>query len=432
MQSYFEPSAQPDAPLQFLLFVDQRPSSQEQVRLIRSQLDRLGEAGSFELQIIDIVDQPYLAEHFRLITTPALIKIYPEPRQTLTGTNLIAQLTSWWPRWQQMAGEGLLQSEAQADAQAGAQAANLARVSPLNSPSNSPSNSRASSLSNNPSSSLPNSQMSARQSIVQATELLRMTDEIFRLNQQNEELRAQLAFKNQIISMLAHDLRNPLTAASIAIETLDRGYHPKEDQPSRLTPALITQLLKHARTQIRTIDRMITDILQAARGSTAELRIQPQPMEIGQLCRRVLDTYPTRFAAQDLQVETDIPFDLPQVYADSERLTQVLVNLLDNAIKYTPRSGRLHISILHRTTQKIQVSICDNGPGIPEENRDRIFEDHFRLQRDEGAEGYGIGLSLCQRIVRAHYGQIWVDSVPDQGSCFHFTLPVFRGMGGLG
>jgi two-component system clock-associated histidine kinase SasA len=122
----------------------------------------------------------------------------------------------------------------------------------------------------------------------------------------------------------------------------------------------------------------------------------------------------------------DIPSDLPLVYADPERVRQVLINLLDNAIKYAPAQGTIAISVLHRTTQKVQVSICDNGPGVPEENHERIFEEHFRLKRDEAQEGYGIGLALCQRIVRAHYGQIWVDSVPNQGSCFHFTLPVYR------
>jgi two-component system, OmpR family, clock-associated histidine kinase SasA len=103
----------------------------------------------------------------------------------------------------------------------------------------------------------------------------------------------------------------------------------------------------------------------------------------------------------------------------------VLINLLDNAIKYTPDGGSIEISMLHRTSQKIQVSISDTGPGIPPENQVRIFEEQFRLERDEQEDGYGIGLALCQRIVRAHYGQIWVDSSPDRGSCFHFTLPVY-------
>jgi two-component system clock-associated histidine kinase SasA len=103
---------------------------------------------------------------------------------------------------------------------------------------------------------------------------------------------------------------------------------------------------------------------------------------------------------------------------------QVIVNLLDNANKYTPEGGKISLSILHRTSQKIQVSVCDDGPGIPEEKREHIFEGHFRLQRDEAQEGYGLGLSLCRKVIRAHCGQIWVDSIFDRGSCFHFTLPV--------
>ena len=102
-------------------------------------------------------------------------------------------------------------------------------------------------------------------------------------------------------------------------------------------------------------------------------------------------------------------------------------NLLDNAAKYTAEGGKIDISALHRTTQKVQVSIHDTGPGIPKENRERIFEESFRLQRDQEKDGYGLGLALCQRIIRAHYGQIWVDSVCGEGSYFNFTLPVYQG-----
>ena len=383
-----------EVPLQILLFVDQRPHSREQIRQIRTFFKEREATHPFELQIVDVGEQPYLAEHFRLVATPALVKIHPEPRQVLTGGNLIAELERWWPRWQRAVEEFLAAQERSTAA--------------------SPNGVDA--LEINP----------RVQSVVQSTEVLKLSDEIFRLKQEREELRSQLQFKDQIIAMLAHDLRNPLTAASIAVETLEIGHNAKDSQSSRFTPALISQLLNHARSQIRTIDRMITDILQAAKGSSAELHIQPQKLDLGELCREVLNSLQTRSQSKQLNIDTDIPADLPLVYADPERVRQVFVNILDNAIKYTPASGTIHISILHRTTQKVQVSICDNGLGIPEENRERIFEDHFRLQRDEAQEGYGIGLSLCQRIVRSHYGQIWVDSVPNQGSCFHFTLPVFR------
>lgn len=386
MQAHPNLTSDSKAPLQILLFVDQRPASREQIRQIRDFLkDRSAEC-PFELEVIDVGEQPYLAEHFRLMATPTLIKLHPDPRQTLTGSDLIVQLQNCWHRWQRSVKEVLATHPQLSD--------------------------------------VPDTSNVA--SIGYSTELIKLTDEVFRLQRETENLQAQLHFKDQIISMLAHDLRNPLTAASIAIETLEIAHKQAEGQPPRLTPQMTANLLKHGRTQIRTIDRMITDILQAARGTSAELHIQPEKLELGGLCQDVMRDLHDRIQSKQQRIEADIPSDLPIVYADAERVRQVVVNLLDNAIKYTPTGGTIQISILHRTAQKVQVSICDTGPGVPLENRDRIFEDHYRLQRDEAQDGYGIGLSLCQRIVRAHYGQIWVDSVANQGSCFHFTLPVFR------
>lgn len=392
MQAPFQTLTTAEVPLQILLFVDQRPNAKEQIQQIRRFLNDLRAEYPFELQVIDVGEQPYLAEHFRLVATPALIKIHPDPRQTLTGMNLVAQLKDCWSHWQTSV-ESFLEN--QVELKSTVDQAPFVSASKIS-------------------------------SIAHSSELLQLTDEIFNLKQEKEDLQAQLQFKDQIISMLAHDLRNPLTAASIAIETLEIGHKAQEGQGYRLTSAMTAQLLKHGRSQIRTIDRMITDILQSARGTSAELQVVPQKLELGALCDSVLENLEERFRAKSQQVNTDIPTDLPIVYADTERVRQVLTNILDNAAKYTPIDGTIHVSMLHRTAQKVQVSICDTGPGVPEENRDRIFEDHFRLQRDQAQDGYGIGLSLCQRIVRAHYGQIWVDSVPNQGSCFHFTLPVYR------
>ena len=186
------------------------------------------------------------------------------------------------------------------------------------------------------------------------------------------------------------------------------------------------RLIKQARYQVRAIDRMITDILERPRGKSTQLQIQPEKLDLGALCSEVIISFRDRLKSKDLQLKTDIPNDLPLVYADRERIRQVIVNLLDNAIKYTPKQGQIQVLILDRTTQKIQVTICDSGPGIPKENHGRIFEDSFRLKRDESKEGYGIGLALCQRIILSHYGKIWVESNLRNGSCFKFTLPVYR------
>ena len=387
MQASSEKLINSGAPLQLLLFVDKRPHSAEQIRTIRHSLKQLKTNYKFEFTVVDVGEQPHLAEHFKLVATPTLLKISPEPRQMLAGSDLAAQLTHWWPRWQHSVETHLASLKSQADTDNGSQ--------------------------------------TTISSIAYSTKLIELSDEIFRLEQEKEQLLEQLRFKDRILSMLAHDLRNPLTAASLAVETLQLGQ-PKDSENSRLTGSMTVQLLKHARTQIKAMDRMIANILQTARGSSTKVSVCPQKMDLGLLCQSTIAQLEKQFQAKSQQVKTDIPQDLPSVYADPERVRQVLANLLDNAIKYTPTGGSIYLSILHRTTQKIQVSICDTGLGIPEENREHIFEDRFRLERDEAQDGYGIGLALCKRIIRAHYGQIWVDCGMSVGSCFHFTLPVYR------
>ncbi|HEY9903527.1 MAG TPA: histidine kinase [Candidatus Sericytochromatia bacterium] len=400
MQAAPEKSADSEASLQLLLFVDERLSSRKDIHRIRSYLETLRTEYPFELMIVDVGEHPYLAEHFKLVATPALIKIYPKPKQILAGSNLVAQLKNWWPRWQSSV------EEHETELSDGADEVFL-----------------QSSVSSSPSAPMPPSPISA---IASSIEFMRLSDEIFRLKQEKEELLEQLQFKDQVVSMLAHDLRSPLTAASIALETLQLDQQQQTDgRASQLTPALKARLFAQGRTQLRSMDRMITDLLETARGTSAEFNIRPHKLLFNKLCQNVLAQMKEQFDLKSQQVETDIPQDLPCVYADEELVRQVLVNLLDNAMKYTPFGGKIHVSVLHRTTQKIQVTVCDSGPGIPEENRDRIFEDYFRLKRDQAQDGYGLGLSLCQRIVRAHYGHIWVDS-SSKGGCFHFTLPIYR------
>jgi two-component system, OmpR family, clock-associated histidine kinase SasA len=380
MQIASEQDTSTPVSIELLLFVDERPSSQEIMQQIKDYIQSVKTEPTMTLRAMEIGEQPHLVEHFRLIAAPALVKIFPEPRQTLAGSNLVQQLKKWYPRWQQEISE---QQTSETDLK--------------------------------PPSRLDN--------IGYAAELIGLSDEVFRLKKEKEELLEQLQFKDRVLAMLAHDLRSPLTAASIAVETLE--LLEKQEKNER-TIQLTEQLHKQARKQFQIVNRMITDILQASKSTNAELRVHLNQFFLQSLCDDILSQFTEQIQSKSQTLETDIPQDLPSVYADAELIRQVIVNLLDNACKYTSESGKISVSILHRTTQKIQVSICDTGPGIPEEKRERIFEEHFRLKRDEEKEGYGLGLSMCQKIVRAHYGQIWVDSVLERGSCFHFTLPVYR------
>jgi len=383
MTTFPDPMPASAVPLQFLLFIDDRPSSQESVREIRRSLAALLSGYDYELQVLEISQDPHLVEHFRLVATPSLVKIIPDPRQILAGSNIVQQLQKWWPRWEQEL-----------------QALNNAPVLP--SPPSCPR------------------EISA---VGYSSELMKMSDELFLLQQEKEELLEQMRFKDQILAMLAHDLRSPLTAASIAVDTLELL---QQKPPADQKPELQSQLLRHARKQFKLMNRLIADILQASKNLNAQFEVKGCPLCVAALCQEILELYQAKFREKQLTLEYDLPQDLPAVFADEELIRQVIVNLLDNAIKYTPAQGKITVSALHRTTQKVQVSITDNGPGIPDSKQETIFEGHFRLKRDEQTDGYGLGLSLCRKIIQAHYGQIWVDSRPKQGSSFHFTLPVYR------
>ena len=370
--------------LKLLLFVDGGASAKKQIEQVQNYLNNIESNCAFELDIIEINKQPHLVEHFKLVATPALVKIYPLPRQTLAGTNIVAQLNKWWLRWQAQV-DNLLASEERAQ----------------------------------PDTSEDKSDTSY------SAELIKLSDDLFRLKKEKEELAEQLRFKDQILAMLAHDLRNPLTAAAVAVETIELSEQQKNLDRQKAAK-LKKQLYAQAKRQFNIMNRMIGELLQVSQRIGAKLNVEPHKLDLRPLFEETISQFGKQFKQKSLTFERDIPQDIPLVYADKELIRQLLVNLLDNATKYTPGGGKISLSILHRTNQKVQVSICDTGPGIPPEKRELIFEGHFRLKRDRNMEGYGLGLALCHKIVCAHYGQIWVDSSPEGGSCFQFTLPAYR------
>ena len=372
--------------LKLLLFVDRRSSETEKVKEIQGYLTSLQSDRSFELEVVEIEKQPHLVEYLRLIATPALVKMLPAPRQILAGSDLLGQLEMWLPKWKAALND--YKSEAELE--------------------------------------VPDSStlVSDRNSYY-AAEKIKLRDEIFSLKQEKQELAAQLRFKERLIGMLAHDLRTPLTAASMAVETIEIA----EANPQLKTEKLATlkqKLFCRAKSQFKIMESMIGELLQNSKSMNAKLQIKPAALDLQSLCREIAAQFDGLMKRKSMTFAQDLPQDLPLVYADEELIRQLLSNLLDNAIKYTPEGGTISLSILHRTNQKVQVSVCDTGPGIPLEERSHIFEDSFRLKRDRDLDGYGLGLATCQQIVLAHHGQIWVESSPSSGSCFQFTLLVYK------
>ncbi len=388
------PSSHSPKSLQLLLFLDERMTSYIHNQEIRDKLEILNVEDSFELQVVDVGKQPDLAEYYRVIATPALLKLYPQPRQILAGSNLSDQIDNWWERWQEE-----LSAEGGDLFDPSGELAGVDRQLPK--------------------------QLLLSDSHSYVSKLLKLTDEVFTLKQEKAELVDRLKLQDRAMSVLAHDLRNPLTAAALALGTLEIIHNPQDYRANALDPVKVARLIDRARTQLQSIDRLVNDILQP-RATSNQLDICPQKLDLGQLVLGVVAQLETQLKTKFQVITTDIPQDTPPVYGDVAKLRQVIVNLLDNAIKYTPDRGQIHISALHRTAQTIQVSITDNGLGIPAEKQKVIFQDRHRLDRDLSQSGYGIGLSVCQQIIRAHYGQIWVESSPGKGSVFNFTLLVHQ------
>ncbi len=366
-------STLPKSTLQLLLFIDDRPKAKDLVKEVECFLLSEGDCRS-ELQVINVASHPQLAELFKVVMSPSLIKLSPLPRQAIVGKNILKQLETSWESWKQQA---------------------IAQT--LNYPPE------------------------LAQNIGYMNEVARLADQVFRLSQEKAEIEEQISFKDRVLGMLAHDLRNPLTAILLAIDTIELSG-------DKIDAKMVSRLLGHARTKAREADNMITNILEAGQGANAEFRTQRQKIQLDQLCHSVVnDFYFNKcLEAKSQKLIKDIPTDLPPVYVDQEKIRQVLINILGNATKYTPEGGKIELTVMHRTAQKIEVSIMDDGLGVPVEMRDRIFEERYRLERDDKTDGYGIGLSLCRRIIAAHYGQIWVDdAIGKKGSCFRFTLPVY-------
>ncbi len=388
------PTNNPPKSLQLLLFLDERMTSFIYNQEIRDKLAILNAEDSFELEVIDVGKQPDLAEYYRVIATPALLKLSPKPRQILAGSNLIDQIDNWWERWQE---ELFVEGNHQSSTDDG---------SPIPQRQAEP--------------------LLLSDSHEYVSKLIQLTDEVFTLKQEKKELLDRLKLQDRAMSVLAHDLRNPLTAVALTLETLEIVHNPADYRANALTPATIAKSIERARTQLQSIDKLVNNILQPKLKNNADVALRPQELNLANLILAVISQLDTQLKTKSQAIATDIPHDLPPIYGDANKLEQVLVNLLDNAIKYTPDRGQIQISALHRTAQTIQVSVADNGLGIPPENHKRIFEDRHRLDRDLSQSGYGIGLSVCQQIIRAHYGQIWVESSPKKGSVFHFTLLVHR------
>jgi signal transduction histidine kinase len=171
------------------------------------------------------------------------------------------------------------------------------------------------------------------------------------------------------------------------------------------------------------IQRLTNSLLDINRLEAGQSIGNRQPLNTGELIQEVADTVLPNVDNKDLKLTWEVPPDLPEVFADADMLRRVLINLLENAIKFTPSRGKINISA-RREGDFVEICVSDTGPGIPPADQERIFQKFTRLVSKDGPRGLGLGLAYCRLAVLGHGGEIWVESRPGKGARFKFTMPV--------
>ncbi|MCD6289968.1 MAG: GAF domain-containing protein, partial [Anaerolineae bacterium] len=230
--------------------------------------------------------------------------------------------------------------------------------------------------------------------------------------------RAQEAdrLKSAFLSTISHELRTPLAVIKGFVSTLLQNDVQWEPEMRQEFLATIEREADH-------LTGLIEQLLDMSRLEAGVLAVDQRPCRLQDVYANVADRL--QLLARDHRLRVDFPDDLPLVHADLHRVGQVLSNLVENAAKYSPAGSEIVIRAV-RADGQVLVSVTDQGEGIAPEFHERIFERFFRVQDEPSRSGTGLGLAICRGIVEAHGGRIWVESVPEEGSTFSFTLPIIR------
>lgn len=255
---------------------------------------------------------------------------------------------------------------------------------------------------------------------------VRSSDEIGRLGQAFNRMVVQLRVTEQIrtdfVTNVSHELRTPLTAIKGLVETLRDGAVDDREVRDRF--------LATVEDETDRLIRLVNDLLVLSKADSQALKLKREPLDVRDLIERSVHKLAPQLEEKGLLVEVSATDGPRLVLADADRMEQVLVNLLDNAIKYSPEGGRITVAIDDEgpAPEMVGIAVCDEGVGIPAEALPRVFERFYRVGRARSRDGggSGLGLSIAKAIVEAHGGDITLESEEGQGTTVRFTLPRTR------
>ncbi len=224
------------------------------------------------------------------------------------------------------------------------------------------------------------------------------------------------SLRNDLISMIYHDLRSPLANVVSSLDVLETMI-PLEDDPA------LKSLLNIAIRSTERIQRLTNSLLDMRRLEAGQAVGNFQPTSPLALAMEAVDAVLPTAQTKKQEIDMQLSPDLPQVNVDAEMMKRVLINLLENAVKYSPAETKIILGAQENNSE-VLIWVQDHGPGIPDADRNRIFDKFTRLHAHDGPRGFGLGLAYCRLAVEANRGRIWVESAQSGGSCFKFTMPV--------
>jgi signal transduction histidine kinase len=248
----------------------------------------------------------------------------------------------------------------------------------------------------------------------------RSRDEVGQLatafNRMSAELMTLEQSRRDLVANVSHELKTPITAIRAHLENILDGVEGTE-------PATLAVMLG----QVERLGRLVDQLLELSKLESGEVAMRPERLALHPLVQQLFSEIGVAMPGQASALRNDVPDDLPPVLADPERLHQVLFNLVDNAMRFTPRGGTVTVSA-RVESGAVHVAVADTGSGIAPEHLPRLFERFYRVDhgraREEG--GTGIGLAIARSVVEAHGGTIAAESEPGRGSVFRFDLPMAR------
>jgi two-component system phosphate regulon sensor histidine kinase PhoR len=222
--------------------------------------------------------------------------------------------------------------------------------------------------------------------------------------------------RTEFVANVSHELRTPLSLIKGCVETLLDGA--KDD------PAVATRFLQIIQKHTDRLVFLIEDLLVISRLESGQVALDRRAVSLRPLVERTLNDLKARAEEREVSLANEVPEGLC-AFADAERLQQVLYNLVDNAIKYGRQRGQVLVTGRPGQPNEVELSVQDDGPGIPPGSQERIFERFYRVDRARSPEqgGTGLGLAIVKHIVQSHGGRVWVKSELEKGAAFYFTLP---------